>query len=239
MKLVSESIDDKKPDLISIFHSQSYLFDLLKVHELFFQSLEILLTIFLIFFLFPFFLIISIAIKISMGGNIFYSQIRVGKNGELFSIYKFRTMKENAEANTGAILASENDPRITELGKILRSSHLDEFPQLFNVLKGEMSFLGPRPERPEFVEDFIREIENYDRRFEVKPGITGVAQICLPYNATARQKIDLDIFYINNRESVLLHLIVSYYTFLKMLNGLVGLNNQQMNKKFFTRSSMN
>jgi lipopolysaccharide/colanic/teichoic acid biosynthesis glycosyltransferase len=165
-----------------------------------------------------------------MGGNIFYTQTRVGKNGVKFLIYKFRTMYENAEANSGAVLATENDPRITKLGKFLRSSHLDELPQLLNVLRGEMSFFGPRPERPEFVEIFVKEIENYHLRFDVRPGITGVAQICLPYDAKARDKINLDIFYIKNRESLLLHLIIIYYTILKMITALA------IGKSYFSRS---
>lgn len=126
-------------------------------------------------------------------------------------------MVENAEAKTGAVLATKNDPRITGLGKFLRASHLDELPQLFNVLTGDMSFVGPRPERPEFVEIYEKEIAKYIRRREVKPGITGLAQICLPYDATASAKIQYDVYYIDQRHSILFNILIAYYTAIKMV----------------------
>jgi lipopolysaccharide/colanic/teichoic acid biosynthesis glycosyltransferase len=152
-----------------------------------------------------------------MGKGVIFKQERVGKNGTHFTIFKFRTMINDAESLTGAVLSSKNDPRVTSLGKILRSSHVDELPQLFNILKGEMSFVGPRPERPEFVELFIKEIKDYQFRQNVKPGITGLAQICLSYDASANVKLQYDKFYINNRHSVLFNLIISCYTALKMV----------------------
>ena len=152
-----------------------------------------------------------------MGGDIFYSQLRVGKDGKKFKIYKFRSMIENAEAATGPMLSAKNDPRVTSLGKFLRASHLDELPQLFNVISGDMSFVGPRPERPEFVEVFEVEIANYVRRSEVKPGITGLAQICLPYDAKAHEKLEYDLFYIKNKSSIVFNIVISYYTAIKMV----------------------
>jgi lipopolysaccharide/colanic/teichoic acid biosynthesis glycosyltransferase len=152
-----------------------------------------------------------------MGGNVLYSQIRVGKDGKNFKIYKFRSMIQNAEATTGPMLSIKNDPRVTQFGKFIRASHMDELPQLFNVLSGEMSFVGPRPERPEFVEIFESEITDYVRRHEVRPGITGLAQICLPYNALAHEKLEYDLFYIKNQSSVLFNTLISYYTAIKMV----------------------
>ncbi len=165
----------------------------------------------------PIMLVVAALIKITMGGPILYGQIRVGKNGKLFKIYKFRSMVQDAEAKTGPVLATKNDPRVTGLGKFLRASHLDELPQLLNVLSGQMSFVGPRPERPEFVNQFNEQIVNYAKRHNVKPGITGLAQICLPYDATASDKLHYDLFYIENKKSVVFNLVISYYTALKMV----------------------
>lgn len=211
------TLDIEKFDMKNFFYTDSFLFRHLTVGEKAIIFFEAAFAVFLLILFFPIMLGVAIAIKLSMGGNILYSQTRVGKNGENFSIYKFRTMIENAEAKTGAVLATKNDPRITRLGRILRASHLDELPQLFNVLTGEMSFVGPRPERPEFVEIYEKEIAKYIRRREVKPGITGLAQICLPYDATASEKIQYDVYYIDQRHSILFNILISYYTAIKMV----------------------
>lgn len=166
----------------------------------------------------PVLLLTGFCIKISMGGNVFYKQTRVGLNGKNFNIFKFRTMIENAELKSGPVIASKNDPRITNLGRFLRASHIDEFPQLINIILGDMTFVGPRPERPEFVSIFEKEIDFYIRRREVRPGITGLAQICLSYDATANEKIHYDLFFINHKNSILFSLVICYYTFLKMIH---------------------
>lgn len=213
----SGTLDIEKFDMKTFFYTESFLFRYLTLGEKTIAILEAAFAVLLLILFSPIMLLVSLAIKLSTGGSVFYSQTRVGKNGETFSIYKFRTMIENAEAKTGAVLATKNDPRITRLGRILRASHLDELPQLFNVLNGEMSFVGPRPERPEFVEVYEKEIAKYVRRREVKPGITGLAQICLPYDATASEKIQYDVFYIEQRHSILFNVLISYYTAIKMI----------------------
>lgn len=149
----------------------------------------------------PLFLIIAVAQKIGSPGPIFYRQERVGKDGRVFQIVKFRTMYVDAESRTGPTWAVQDDPRVTPLGRFLRKSHLDELPQFFNVLEGDMSIVGPRPERPFFVEQFIREIPLYRRRLNVRPGITGWAQVRHTYDQTiddVRTKLSYDLFYIEN-----------------------------------------
>jgi exopolysaccharide biosynthesis polyprenyl glycosylphosphotransferase len=144
---------------------------------------------------------VALAIKVTSRGPVLYRQRRVGREGVTFNCYKFRTMRADAEADTGATWAQDDDPRITKVGKFLRKSRLDEIPQLWNVLKGDMSLVGPRPERPEFTEYLSREIPNYHLRHTVRPGITGWAQIRYKYASSledAREKLRYDLFYIKN-----------------------------------------
>jgi len=147
----------------------------------------------------------ALLIKLESSGPIFYCQKRVGKNGRIFKIIKFRSMKTDAETN-GARWAEENDRRITAVGHFLRKTRIDELPQLWNVLKGELSLIGPRPERPEFVETLKKEIPHYAMRLLVKPGLSGWAQINFPYGASkedAMEKLQYDLFYIKNRSLAL------------------------------------
>jgi len=147
----------------------------------------------------PLLVLIGIAIKCTSKGPILYQQVRVGRFGRLFEIYKFRTMYEDAEKHTGPQWAKENDPRVTPLGRILRKIHLDELPQLINVLKGEMSFVGPRPERPEIVFSLQNKVKNYEKRLLVNPGITGWAQLRHRYDNSiddVKKKVRYDLFYI-------------------------------------------
>jgi sugar transferase (PEP-CTERM system associated) len=144
---------------------------------------------------------VALAIKLTSPGPLIYKQKRVGKDGTVFYCYKFRTMRADAEADTGATWATDDDPRITRVGRFLRAARLDEIPQLWNVLKGDMSLVGPRPERPEFVEGLAREIPLYHLRHAIRPGITGWAQVRYRYGSSvedAKEKLRYDLFYIKN-----------------------------------------
>lgn len=149
----------------------------------------------------PVTLFLALLVKLTSRGAAFYLQERVGKDGKIFKIIKLRTMVADAEAGTGPVWAAMDDPRETWLGRILRRTHLDELPQFWNVLKGDMSLIGPRPERPVFVEKFRHEIPGYAARLSVRPGITGWAQINHPYDRSVedvRKKLDYDREYIRN-----------------------------------------
>jgi sugar transferase (PEP-CTERM system associated) len=149
----------------------------------------------------PFFPLIAFAIKLDSPGPIFFSQERFGNKEKRFKLYKFRTMRQDAEKGTGAVWAEKNDPRVTKLGRFFRGSRIDEIPQLINVLKGDMSFIGPRPERPEFVEKLKQVIPYYSKRHFIKPGLTGWAQVRYPYGSTvedAVEKLRYDLYYIKN-----------------------------------------
>src|ERR1700690_3114059 len=154
----------------------------------------------------PLFPLLALLIKMESRGPIFYQQLRVGEGEKTFLLIKFRTMKQDAESATGAIWAQKNDQRVTRIGRILRKLRLDELPQFINVLRGEMSLIGPRPERPEFVEKLKLLIPYYCNRHFVKPGITGWAQIKYPYGASAEdslEKLRYDLYYIKNLSPLL------------------------------------
>lgn len=147
----------------------------------------------------PLIAIMILLVRATSSGPGIFSQVRVGLNGELFRIYKIRTMRSDAESRCGAVWATNNDSRVTPLGRILRKSHLDELPQLINVVRGEMSLVGPRPERPEFVDVLARRIPRYCDRLLVRPGITGLAQVILPPDCdlnSVRRKLEYDREYI-------------------------------------------
>jgi sugar transferase (PEP-CTERM system associated) len=168
----------------------------------------------------PLMILTAIAIKLESKGSVFYKQSRVGWDEKEFALIKFRSMQMNAELN-GAVWAEINDPRATCVGKVIRLLRIDELPQLWNVLKGEMSFVGPRPERPEFVKKLKDEIPYYTLRHSVKPGITGWAQINYGYGASTKdalEKLQYDLYYVKN-ESFLLDIYIMLRTFRVMLRG--------------------
>jgi len=162
----------------------------------------------------PLWPLVMLIIKLDSKGPVFYTQTRVGKGGHIFKVVKFRTMRQDAEAANGPQWAGANDPRVTRAGRFLRSSRLDEIPQLWCVLKGDMAFVGPRPERPEFVERLSIEIPYYGVRHMVRPGLTGWAQVKYKYGSTvedAREKLQYDLFYIKNA-SIGLDLLIMFQT---------------------------
>jgi len=165
------------------------------------RIVSILLSLLCLLVFFPLLPVIALAVKLSSCGPIFYRQKRVGRGGRVFTCYKFRTMKTDAEAVSGPVWATQDDTRVTTFGRWLRRTRLDEIPQLWNVFVGDMTFVGPRPERPEFVELLRREIPYYDLRHAVRPGITGWAQVCYEYGASveqAREKLKYDLYYIKH-----------------------------------------
>ncbi|MDP4143930.1 MAG: sugar transferase [Bacillota bacterium] len=180
----------------------------------------------------PVMLIISILIKCFDGGEVFYLQERVTENERTFKIIKFRTMVKNAEKLTGPVIAGEDDPRITPIGKFIRATRIDELPQLFNILIGDMSIVGPRPERPFFVEKFKDENPDYKYRTIVKAGLTGLAQVLGKYNTTAEDKLRYDVLYIKNYSVLLdLKLILQTVKIMFMKESTEGLKEDASFKK--------
>lgn len=200
----------------------------------------------------PCFMFVPILIKLDSEGPVFYSQLRVGKNrrqqnrrtlpadtlanrrlndrrnnqnyGKPFMIYKFRTMREDAEKKCGPVWATEDDPRITSVGRILRYTHLDEIPQLFNILKGDMSFVGPRPERPYFVEKLAEQVPKYTDRLVVKPGLTGLAQLKSGYDYsidTVKRKLKYDLHYCKNG-NLYSYFKILFITLIKSITGKIA-----------------
>ncbi|QCZ92896.1 TIGR03013 family XrtA/PEP-CTERM system glycosyltransferase [Salinimonas iocasae] len=189
------------------FHSQNYLRDALD------YTINAFLAGFIFLFTWPFMLLTAIIIWLDdgrrTGTSVFYKQERVGLNGKLFKIIKFRSMRPDAEKD-GAKWASKNDDRVTRIGHFIRKYRIDELPQLFNVFKGEMSFIGPRPERPEFVEKLVREVPYYNQRHNVKPGLAGWAQLNYPYGASVEdsmEKLKFDLYYVKH-QSMLLDILI-------------------------------
>ncbi|MFQ5605978.1 MAG: sugar transferase [bacterium] len=185
------------------------------------RFMDIFISLIILVAFLPLWIILAVAIKIESPGPIFYKQKRVGKNGKEFTMYKFRSMVKNAESQSGPKWAEPEDPRITRIGRLIRKPRLDEVPQFINVLKGEMSLIGPRPERPHFVEQLKHKIPFYARRLKVQPGITGWAQIKGEYDTSienVKTKLQYDLFYLENM-SLRMDLKILLSTIYVMLRG--------------------
>ena len=198
-----------------------------RIMDILLVSIGILLTS-------PLFLLAALCIKLEDGGPVFFRQTRLTENGRAFSVLKFRSMSIDAEKN-GAMMAEKGDSRITKTGRILRAMRIDELPQFFNILHGDMSFVGPRPERPEFYEAFCRDLPEFSLRLNVKAGLTGYAQIYGRYNTTPKNKLNLDLFYIESYSLLLdLRLIFSTIKILFMKESTDGFDstfNQKHSKE--------
>ena len=191
------------------------------VKTVFREMMHRLLALLGLIFSLPFSILTAILIKLESRGPIFYKQERVGKSGKPFNVIKFRSMRTDAEKDGKPIWAVTNDERITRVGKVIRATRIDEIPQFWNILKGDMSFVGPRPERPHFVKQLATEIPYYDHRHLVAPGLTGWAQIKYPYGgsvADAIQKLQYDLYYIKN-QSLTLDLVIVFETVKTVLFG--------------------
>ncbi len=174
------------------------------------RLIDIIVSLVLIIFLSPLFLLAAALIKLDSRGPVLFSQDRVGRNKKEYMMYKFRSMVENAEEKSGPVWAEDNDERITRVGRVIRKFRIDELPQLWNVLMGHMSMVGPRPERKHFIDSLEKAIPYYSERFTVKPGLTGWAQVCYGYGASveeATEKLNYELFYIKNM-SIMIDVII-------------------------------
>lgn len=171
-------------------------------YDIFSRILDILLSLSGLTIGIPLIIIFGVLVKLEDGGPIIYKQERLGKDGKMFNLYKIRSMRIDAE-KFGVQWAQNNDPRVLRVGKFIRKTRIDEIPQLFNILKGDMSIVGPRPERPMFTMQFNEEIEGFINRLVVKPGLTGLAQVNGGYEMTPEEKLEWDVKYIENRSNLL------------------------------------
>ncbi len=182
------------------------------------RTIDIIGALLLLIAASPLMLLVALLVKLSSPGPGFFKQERVGKREKKFCLYKFRTMIKNAEEETGPVLAAEDDPRITKVGRFLRKYRIDELPQLFNILRGDLSFVGPRPERPFFVDKFKKIIPGYTERFRIKPGVTGLAQVSGSYATTPETKLKYDLIYVYH-QSIFLDIKIIFHTFRVVLTG--------------------
>lgn len=243
VKMIKECIERKKvvyaiPQLfeISLYRSRTIQFEdmpafiidrlgLTPEQRFFKRAFDIVLSFIGIIVSSPIMLLSAILIKLTSRGPVIYSQERITEGNRVFKIYKFRTMVNDAEKLTGPVISSQDDPRVTPIGSFLRKTKIDELPQLFNILKGDMSFVGPRPERPVFASRYSAEIPTYKYRTLVKAGLTGYAQVYGKYDTSAEDKLRYDLMYIRNY-SLLLDIKLLFNTFFALFKGK---NNYQKN----------
>lgn len=207
-RIVSDTFEDKYAHIIKdvikdVMHPQDFGFR--RIFDCIVASITLLILL-------PLFLLTAIIIKLESKGPVFYSQQRYGWNGRIFAVHKFRSMVQDAEQKSGPVWAQKSDPRITKIGRLMRKTRIDELPQLINILKGDMSFIGPRPERPFFADTFKTQIPLYMNRLKVRPGITGLAQVTVGYDETledVKDKVHKDLEYIQsaNKWSMNLYII--------------------------------
>lgn len=200
-------MEDKLKQNIQIDRSTQQKFDLYPSIK---RMINLVFSIVLLVLVFPVIVLFSILIKLETRGPAFYVQERVGLNGKNFKLYKLRSMTTDAEKN-GETLAIVNDPRVTKVGRFIRKTRIDELPQLLNVIKGEMSLIGPRPERPSFTESLCESIPGFEQRLLVKPGLTGWAQVNGGYDITPEEKLELDLYYLENM-GIKLDLLIVFRT---------------------------
>jgi len=191
-------------------------FDQGALRDVFKRTFDVTVSTLLLLFTWPIMALAALAIKLEDGSHcpVIYRQVRTGQRNESFSVLKFRSMSVNAEENGKPQWASRNDSRVTRVGAFIRRTRIDELPQIINVLRGDMSFVGPRPERPEIIQDLEREIPYYRERHRVKPGVTGWAQVCYPYGASitdSRHKQEFDLYYVKNH-TMFLDLLILFQT---------------------------
>jgi len=192
------------------------------------RAMDIAGALFVLLVIWPVLVIAAAAIKLEDGGPVFFKQKRMTRGGREFEILKFRSMIVDAEKYTGAVLASEDDPRITKVGKFLRAHRIDELPQLLNILKGDMSIVGPRPERKVIADEYCKDIPEFAYRTKVRGGVTGYAQIYGKYNTSAYDKLRLDLMYIENYSLLLdIKLIILTLRIIFSKDSTEGIDKQQ------------
>ena len=180
----------------------------------------------------PIMAVVALAIKLEDGGPVFFKQKRMTRNGREFDILKFRSMIVDAEKYAGAVLATDNDPRITKVGKVIRATRLDEIPQILNILKGDMSIVGPRPERKVIADEYCKDIPEFAYRLKVRGGLTGYAQIYGKYNTSAYDKLRLDLMYIENYSLMLdIKLIILTLRIIFSKESTEGIDKQEENQR--------
>lgn len=205
---MQESVQIYAPETRVLESFTQISFDANRFYERLFRLTSFAASLVLFILAAPVLATCALLVRIDSSGPVFFKQRRVGKDGRHFWIWKLRTMVQDAEAVTGPTLSKINDPRVTPIGKFLRNSHLDELPQLINILKGEMSFIGPRPERPELLPKIQEEVPHFYLRNAVHPGVTGLAQVCGCYDLPPKEKLEYDVYWIRERYSLRLNLFI-------------------------------